>query len=195
MLQAMANVLQSTDYLQSVNMLNRIKAYVVGFALREYFFTMNRDGNTDIPNEITAALENVPVALHSYLSHALSASVSGKIIQTEEDLEKSKALLTNPIFIEFLTKVNNEIPSSTIENIDYVSLKFAIGLGESIIQDLLTSDAKEELEEPVPQEGQLAALEEKPALQVEQQKKHLSALDLLLEDDLKSKMKKNKTLK
>jgi hypothetical protein len=118
---------------------DKIKAYIIGMALKELLFTSNvNENNEDCATALKMPYRNYyPI---SSMSSTLSNIISGRIIQTEDEKKLGSILLKSSVFIEYLEQIDMnkkwESPINYIKTKDlYDQAKhFLLDVGHRIIE-------------------------------------------------------------
>jgi hypothetical protein len=143
-LEKMTNVLLS-EYLDNKNNINNIaKAYLIGLALRELLFTLNRDddGIKTICNNVLSNVNIGEYQSFSLMNSMLSDYISGKIEETKEEKEFGEKLLQSSVFKKFINDdvkikeiIINTPTNESIDSLKKKSLNLIIRIKDKIIAD------------------------------------------------------------
>lgn len=131
-------------YLRGIKSNNIPKAYLIGLALRELLFTLNRDedGIKVICNNVLSNVNIGEYQSFSLMNSMLSDYFSGKIEETKEEKEFGIKLLQSSVFKEF---INNDVKikeiitkpqtNESIDSLKKKSLDLIIRIKDKIITD------------------------------------------------------------
>ena len=148
-LKKMTDVLLLSKYLGGgKNSKNVAKSYLIGLALREFLFTLNRHENgikVICNNGENSILSNININEYqsfSLMNSMLSDYISGKIEETKEENEFGIKLLQSFVFKEFINKdvkikeiIINTPENESIDNLKKKSLDLIIKIKNKIITD------------------------------------------------------------
>jgi len=142
-LEKMTNVLLS-EYLSNLKQINTAKAYLIGLALRELLFTLNRDdhGIKTICNNVLSNVNIGEYQSFSLMNSMLSDYISGKIEETEKEKEFGEKLLQSSVFKKFINDdvkikeiIINTPTNESIDSLKKKSLNLIIRIKDKIIAD------------------------------------------------------------
>ena len=138
------DVLLSYNYLSNLKKINIAKAYLVGLALRELLFTLNRDddGIKVICNNVLSNVNIGEYQSFSLMNSMLSDYISGKIEETKEEKEFGIKLLQSSVFKKFINddvkikEILTKPPTNeSIDSLKKKSLNLIIRIKDKIIMD------------------------------------------------------------
>jgi hypothetical protein len=143
-LKKITDVLMSYYYLINLKKINIAKSYLVGLALRELLFTLNRD-----EDGIKVICDNVLVNVNigeyqsfSLMNSMLSDYISGKIEETKEEKEFGIKLLQSSVFKKFINEdvkikdiLTNTTTNESIDSLKKKSLNLIIRIKDKIVAD------------------------------------------------------------
>jgi hypothetical protein len=131
-------------YLRGIKSNNIPKAYLIGLALRELLFTLNRDedGIKVICNNVLSNVNIDEYQSFSLMNSMLSDYISGKIEETKEEKEFGIKLLQSSVFKEFINNdvkikeiITNPPTNESIDSLKKKSLDLIIRIKDKIITD------------------------------------------------------------
>ena len=143
-LKKMTDVLLSYNYLSNLKKINIGKSYLIGLALRELLFTLNRDddGIKVICNNVLSNVNIGEYQSFSLMNSMLSDYISGKIEETKEEKEFGIKLLQSSVFKEFINNdvkikeiITNPPTNESIDSLKKKSLDLIIKIKDKIITD------------------------------------------------------------